>query len=371
MFEHAPQVHSVVTDLDDVQDRLEEIVHEMDYRYELFEGGAARNIDDWNNDWDIDANQPMHGGGALPYIVVVIDELADLMIQRKKTVEPLLIRIAQLGRAAGIHLVLATQRPTRDVITGLIKANVPSRWTFAVTSTSDSMVVLDQPGASALIGKGDSLWFPAGAAAPERVQGYQTPNPVLADVLQWAIDEWPEMQGASADFVIEDEVAGYMSAEDAIQEGLDRHLTEVLAQPVHIGHDDGTPEGPGLVVSATDLAPRPGDLEAVLGNAELERQLSYLTGTTAIVSDLVPPDEAYVIDGGSLLDPVYATDGARRIVMGTHVAEKVKHRKRDVDSVYEAGSRIGEKVAGWIFFGAAAGIATGLTIFVLNTIFGG
>lgn len=135
---------------------------EMDRRYKLFAEVGARNIDAYNE---------LSGFQALPYIVIFIDELADIMLFAQVEVEDAITRIAQMARATGIHLVLATQRPSVDIITGLIKANVPTRIAFAVSSMIDSKVIIDQPGAEKLLGKGDMLYIPPDQAKPTRIQG--------------------------------------------------------------------------------------------------------------------------------------------------------------------------------------------------------
>ena len=122
----------------------------------------------------------------IPYLVVIIDELADLMMTAPDDVETVLCRLAQMGRAAGIHLIIATQRPSVDVLTGLIKANVPARIAFAVTSLTDSRVVLDMPGAERLLGRGDMLFLPPDAAKPVRIQGAFIED---GDV-QYLVDHW-------------------------------------------------------------------------------------------------------------------------------------------------------------------------------------
>jgi S-DNA-T family DNA segregation ATPase FtsK/SpoIIIE len=137
----------------------------MDRRYDLFTHVMTRNIAGYNEKM---AEKPEK---RLPYLVIVIDELADLMMQQGPEVEQAICRLAQLARATGIHLVVATQRPSVDVITGLIKANVPSRIAFSVTSQIDSRTILDQKGAENLIGKGDMLFKPVDATKPHRVQG--------------------------------------------------------------------------------------------------------------------------------------------------------------------------------------------------------
>ncbi|GAB2722374.1 DNA translocase FtsK [Paenibacillus thermoaerophilus] len=155
----------VVTDPRRASLALKKIVSEMEKRYELFSKSGTRNIDGYNN-WIAE-----RGGEALPYIVVIVDELADLMMVAAGDVEDSICRLAQMARAAGIHLIIATQRPSVDVITGVIKANIPSRIAFGVSSQVDSRTILDMVGAEKLLGRGDMLFLPMGASKPVRVQG--------------------------------------------------------------------------------------------------------------------------------------------------------------------------------------------------------
>ena len=191
MYEDIPHLLTpVVTDMNDAENALRWAVEEMDRRYQLMSAVKVRNIAGFNAHlrearargehifdplWRAEdhiglANQPPEIE-ELPYIVIVIDELADMMMVVGKRVEELIARIAQKARAAGIHLILATQRPSVDVITGLIKANVPTRIAFQVSSKIDSRTIIDQQGAEALLGMGDMLYVPPGSSAPRRVHG--------------------------------------------------------------------------------------------------------------------------------------------------------------------------------------------------------
>jgi DNA segregation ATPase FtsK/SpoIIIE, S-DNA-T family len=161
----------VVTDAKKASQAWKKVVSEMERRYELFSHTGTRNIEGYNDHikrHNVEENdkQPL-----LPYIVVIVDELADLMMVASSDVEDSITRLAQMARAAGIHLIIATQRPSVDVITGVIKANIPSRIAFAVSSATDSRTILDMGGAEKLLGRGDMLFLPVGASKPVRVQG--------------------------------------------------------------------------------------------------------------------------------------------------------------------------------------------------------
>jgi len=187
----------VVTDPKKASVALQKIVTEMEGRYDIFSDKNVKNIATYN-EWVDKQNANLTGDNKIkkmPYIIVIVDELADLMVVASKEVEDSIMRITQMARAAGIHLIVATQRPSTDVITGVVKANIPSRISFAVSSSIDSRTILDMMGAEKLLGKGDMLFLPMGENSPQRVQGAY----VSDDELQKIVDHTVSQQKAQYD----------------------------------------------------------------------------------------------------------------------------------------------------------------------------
>ncbi len=181
----------VVTDPRKANDALKRIVREMEDRYDKFSDKGVKNIATYN-EWVDKQNENLSDEDKMqhmPYIVVIVDELADLMLVASKEVEDSIMRITQMARAAGIHLIIATQRPSTDVITGVIKANIPSRIAFAVSSNIDSRTILDQSGAEKLLGKGDMLFSPMGDITPVRVQGAYVSDEDLQKIVDYTVSQ--------------------------------------------------------------------------------------------------------------------------------------------------------------------------------------
>jgi S-DNA-T family DNA segregation ATPase FtsK/SpoIIIE len=210
----------VVTDVNDVVPTLRWATGLMDARFQAFSQAGARNIEAYN------AKMDKTGGDRLSYVLILIDELADLMLAAPEETERLITRLAQLARATGIHLVIATQRPSVDVVTGLIKANFPARISFAVTSSVDSRVVLDTPGAEKLLGRGDMLYMAPDSAKLARLQGC---------------------------FVSDDELARLTNHWRGLQEEFDYSASAPWQMAAAQRETNGKAGGDELIVQATEL----------------------------------------------------------------------------------------------------------------------
>ena len=182
----------VVTDPKKAAVAMAKMVNEMERRYQVFSDSGTKNIESYNayiEKWNKDHKDPDAQQRKMPYIVIIIDELADLMMVAAKEVEDSILRITQKARAAGMHLIVATQRPSTEVVTGLIKANIPSRISFAVGSGIDSRTILDQVGAEKLLGKGDMLFLPIGVNVPTRIQGSFINDDEIKRIIDFTVEQ--------------------------------------------------------------------------------------------------------------------------------------------------------------------------------------
>ena len=232
MYNGVPHLKTpVVTDPKKANIVLKKIVAEMEHRYDLFEQSGTKNIAGYNAYIDKKNKTKDEFGQIkkLPYIVVIIDELADLMLVAAKEVEESIMRITQMARAAGIHLIVATQRPSTDVITGVVKANIPSRISFAVSSSIDSRTILDMTGAEKLLGKGDMLFLPQGENTPIRVQGTFVSDEEIKAVVDYTISQQKAHYDESLTIETEDlKGSTTMTEKDATEEPLYNEIVEFV-----------------------------------------------------------------------------------------------------------------------------------------------
>ncbi len=278
----------IITDPEEIVGTLQAVIHEMDSRYRRFAEIGVRNIEAYNK-----SPRATH---KLPYWVVIIDELADLMMAAPYEVERQLCRLAQLARATGIHLVVATQRPSVDVITGLIKANFPTRIAFAVSSQVDSRTIIDMAGAEKLLGRGDMLFMPTDAAKPKRIQGSYVSDQEIEKIVEWwSSDRFRHLVPDKLDHLLEeaaeeDATAAAAAEEDPLFEAArelalqhSRISTSLLQRRLHIGY----PRAARLI----DLLEEAG----IVGPAEAGQSRRVLAG-----ADRDEADDDFAYDGGRL-----------------------------------------------------------------------